>query len=238
MLQRRSDPALFLVRRLSTIVVALASVSCGAPALSPTTPDNSVAAQPTLDRAAVIDALDYWQSAAGITYVLTENNTEPRLLIRPGTDGLGPQGGGRGLIDGTYSDSDRARSGLVVMETGGGQYCRISAAFCRYLYRHEIGHSLGFLDHSNAGLMNATPDELVDRERRMVIALYSLPHGAQVETDGTWAVPSTGQSGKLDDVQAARDVISWNMNAQGAASFRRLGTITRWELPVRVYLQQ
>jgi hypothetical protein len=51
-------------------------------------------------------------------------------------------------------------------------------------------------------------------------------------------VPATGASGKLDDVQAALDVIAWNMTAEGGASYRQLGTITRWELPVRVYLQE
>jgi hypothetical protein len=54
--------------------------------------------------------------------------------------------------------------------------------------------------------------------------------------DGSWAVESTGVSGRLDDVQAALDVIEWNMNASGGSSFRELGIITRWELPVRVYI--
>jgi hypothetical protein len=73
----------------------------------------------------------------------------------------------------------------VVFEPGGGSYCRSNASSCRYLYRHEIGHALGFLDHSNAGLMYAGPDVLTDREQRMIVALYSLPHGARVEPDGT-----------------------------------------------------
>lgn len=50
-------------------------------------------------------------------------------------------------------------------------------------------------------------------------------------------MPATGASGRMGDVQAAQDVIAWNITAQGGASYRRLDAITRWELPVRVYLQ-
>jgi len=71
----------------------------------------------------------------------------------------------------------------------------------------------------------------------MITSLYSLPHGARVQPDGRWSVPMTGASGLLTDVQAARDIIDWNMNAQGGSSYRELGVIVRWELPVRVYLQ-
>lgn len=139
------------------------------------------------DRTAVLDALDYWQAAVGIRYALAATDVLPRLLIRPGTDGLAQQGGGRGLVDGTFPNN-RARSGLVVFEPGGGQYCRSSATVCRYLYRHEIGHALGFFGHSNGGLMANGPDVLSYRELRMMLALYSLPHGAQVQADGSWRV--------------------------------------------------
>jgi hypothetical protein len=147
----------------------------------------SVYLQGDPDRAAVLDALDYWQAAVGIRYVLAATDVLPRLLIRPGTDGLAPQGGGRGGVDGTFPNN-RARSGLVVLEPGGGQYCRSSATSCRYLYRHEIGHALGFFGHSNGGVMAGGPDVLSDRELRMMRALYSLPHGAQVQADGSWVV--------------------------------------------------
>lgn len=218
-------------------VAAIVTVACGGSA-SPTAPQSPAAPAPqSLNLALVVDALDYWASAAGITYVLIDQPAEPRLLMRLGTDGLGPQGGGRALIDATYSADNRARSGLVVFEPGGGNYC-VTAFGCRYLHRHEIGHALGFLGHSGVtGLMQSGSDVLSDRELRMIRTLYSLPHGARVESDGRWLVAASGESGKLDDLQAAQDVIDWNMNAAGGASFRERGIITRWALPVRVYLQ-
>ena len=203
---------------------------------APASPSQTPAPQ-GLDRTAVIAALDYWQSAAGITYVIVAAPDEPRMLIRPGTDGLAPQGGGRAVLDGTYPEDNRARSGLVVFEPGGGQWCQTMGLSCRYLYRHEIGHNMGFLDHSESGLMRSGTDTLTDRELRMIRSLYSLPHGARVESSGQWSVAGTTQAGQLADTQAAQDIISWNMNATGSRSYRQAGVITRWELPVRVYLQ-
>src|SRR5262245_44538693 len=84
---RVSPPLLF-----SAAFVAILASACGGSL--PDTPTSSlpVHAPPKvdlpLDVAAVVDALDYWQSSVGITYVLVEDNVEPRLLIRPGTDGL------------------------------------------------------------------------------------------------------------------------------------------------------
>jgi hypothetical protein len=189
----------------------------------------------TLDGAAAIDSLDYWQAAVGLTYVLVEVDALPRVLIRSGTDGLAPWGGGRGGIDGTDPEDNSATSGIVVIEPGGGSFCRTPAG-CRQLYRHEVGHALGFLGHSDAGLMRSGTDVLSDRELQMMRALYSLPFGARVEPDGSWRVGRTGVSGTLDDRQAALDIIAWNMTALGGASYRSTEMICRWELPVRVYL--
>jgi hypothetical protein len=216
----------------------LAMVACGgSPATPAPTPNTQTPSmQPALNQAAIVDALEYWQSAAGISYVLVTDSVEPRILIRPGTDGLAPQGGGRALIDGTYADN-RARLGLVVLEPGGGSYCRTNDTSCRYLHRHEIGHALGFLGHSDSGLMRSGPDTLSERERRMIVTLYSLPHGARVELDGRWSVPGSAVGGQIEDIQAAQDIASWNMNATGGASFRQQGMITRWELPVRVFVR-
>jgi hypothetical protein len=192
----------------------------------------------TLDRTAAMAALEYWRDAAGITFVLTNTDTTPRLLIRPGTDGLAPQGGGRAGPDGTYPADNQLSSGLVVFEPGGGNYCLSSAQSCRYLYRHEVGHALGFFSHSGlTGLMQSGSDQLHERELRMIQALYALPHGARVEPDGTWQVAATGAHGTLD-AQLARDIIDWNMASSTGASYRRRDAISRWELPVRVYLRE
>ena len=225
-----------LLQLCCVCTVATVTVACGGPS-SPSAPQSTPTPVPqTLNRPLVMDALDYWASAAGITYVLIDQPVEPDLLIRPGYDGLGPQGGGRAGIFATYQADNRARSGLVVFEPGGGTYCK-TAWGCRYLHRHEIGHSLCFLGHSDNGLMQSQSDVLLDRELRMIRTLYSLPHGARVEPDGRWTVPASGESGLIDDVQAAQDVLAWNVNTASNRSARQPGLICRWELPVRVYLQ-
>jgi hypothetical protein len=142
-----------------------------------------------IERDRVVDALDYWRGAVGISYVIVSTDSLPRLLIRPGTDGLATQGGGRALIDGTTS-TNRPNSGLAVFEPGGGAYCRsISSVSCRCLYRHEIGHVLGHIGHSVDGVMGTcAEDQLAARSRAMMATLYSLPHGARVGADGTWWV--------------------------------------------------
>ena len=87
-------------RVMRSSLLGLMTLGCGGRPASPTTPTSPISPQQDLNRAAVVDALDYWQSAAGIDYVLIEISVEPRILIRPGTDGLAPQGGGRAVIDG------------------------------------------------------------------------------------------------------------------------------------------
>jgi hypothetical protein len=59
----------------------------------------------------------------------------------------------------------------------------------------------------------------------------ALPQGAVVAPDGTWTVPPDGPSGLIEDLPAAQDIIDVSVNAQGGASFRELGVITRWKLP-------
>jgi len=234
-------------RGIVAIAVALAAACSAPPPTAPipntprspaTTPAPTPAppSEPTtwtLDREKVIAALDFWREAAGLTYVLINEDVGPRLLVRPGTDGLAPWGGGRALIDGTAADN-RATSGLVVIEPGGGSYCDSpSSELCRYLYRHEIGHALGFSGHSGLlGVMQSGTDQLHPRELAMVRGLYSLPHGA-IPIGDSWRVEGTGEHGSLDPAVAA-DIVNWNMKP--TSSYRRSSLVSRWELPVRVYL--
>jgi hypothetical protein len=50
-------------------------------------------------------------------------------------------------------------------------------------------------------------------------------------------VPPDGPSGVIEDLQAAQDIIDFDMNAVGSAAYRQRGVITRWELPVRVCIR-
>lgn len=140
------------------------------------------------DRDRVIAALDYWKTAAGMTYVLLASDASPRTLVRFGMDGLPPWGGARTVVDGTASDNG-AMSGLVVYQPGGGTFCasNASANSCIMLYRHELAHIFGIFTNTSEGLSGGGLD-LSTRELRMLAALYSLPHGARVESDGTWKV--------------------------------------------------
>ena len=79
------------------------------------------------------------------------------------------------------------------------------------------------------------PDVLSERERNMMIALYSLPAGSRVELDGTWQAPD-GTAGRLDDSQSARDIVEFNIQAPAGAFVRRPGVTCRWRDPVRVYV--
>jgi hypothetical protein len=86
-------------------------------------------------------------------------------------------------------------------------------------------------------MMSAFPDSdvLTEREKNMMLALYSLPIGAALKADGSWTVAGTAETGQLSDAQAAQDIITYNINAPGP---RAPGVICRWQLPVPVYIQR
>jgi len=193
----------------------------------------------TLNQATVIDALDYWASTVGITYTLLSADTLPRLLIRPGTDGLGNTTA-RGGIDGVITGTNQAQSGLIVILPTFGSSCDPTRLSCRALFRHEVGHGVGFLGEPATGMMSAFPDTdvLADRDRNMMLALYSLPIGAALAADGSWTVPSTGAKGQLTDAQATQDILTYNINAVAGFGLRTSGVVCRWQLPVPVYIQR
>ena len=221
-------PATSLVQSLGLIAMAsLIVLGCQSPAPTPTpTPTPTPPVPQSPDEAEVADAAAYWSSVIGLSVSIEPVNEVPRILFRHGTDGLG-SAWGRGLVDGTDS-GNWATSGLVVVRPG---------VPTRRVYRHEIGHALGFLNHSAEGLMAAGggPDVLSVSERNMMVALYSLPAGSTVQVDGHWQAPD-GTTGRLDDSRAARDIVELNSNASGGSAFRRLGVTCRWRDPVRIYV--
>lgn len=151
--------------------------------------------EPSVDRANAEEALKYWESATGIRYVMVERDESPRIIFREGTDGIAvvERGfGARSGIDGTFPDN-RARSGFVVLNAVAA-HCSPADPLCVYIYRHELGHALGYLAHNRIpnGLMSEIGGRstLLDpREIDMMRQLYALPHGARVQPDASWSVP-------------------------------------------------
>lgn len=155
----------------------------------------SVFVQPPVERANAEAALKYWESAAGVRFAFVGSDESPRIVFREGTDGIAvvERGfGARSGIDGTFADN-RARSGFVVLNSVAAR-CSLSDPLCVYIYRHELGHALGYLAHNKIprGLMSEIGERSTtfdQREIDMVRQLYALPHGARVEPDGSWSVP-------------------------------------------------
>lgn len=208
------------------LVISAILVTCAWSCSGATSPSGpSAPAGP--DRAAVVDALEYWKGAIGIDYAIVESNVLPRLLIRTGTDGLG-SADGRALIDGTDT-SNAATSALIVIRPGVRH---------RGVHRHEMGHALGFLDHSQDGLMApaVVVEALSDRERAMMTALYSVPPGSAVQSDGVWQGPG-GTFGSIANMQAALDILQFNVNALSGRSGRQPGLTCRWTGLIRVFIQ-
>ena len=139
----------------------------------------------------VREALSYWAGVCDIAFTIIGADAQPRLFVRAGTDGLGSVAIGRSLVDGTFPNN-RIRSTLTVIHPDFAGCSFAANDTCAYLFLHEIGHTLGFLDHLNgAGLMAASGParrQATPREVNMMRELYRLPHGARVQSDGTWQV--------------------------------------------------
>lgn len=134
----------------------------------------------------VEQALAYWKSVTGLSYVLSGANTEPRILVRAGTDGLIGTAEGRGGVDGTYPNN-RARSGLVVIRPD-LVACDFSQTSCAVLYERVLGGAIGLFGQVAGGGIMSGGSRASSREINMLVELYRLPHGTHIEPDGSWRV--------------------------------------------------
>jgi hypothetical protein len=132
------------------------------------------------------EAMAYWQSVTGLSYVLVGADAEPRLTVRAaGSDELNISIGS-GLVYRTYPNN-RARLGVVRILTSNANCSAPSA-----LFRHELGHTLGIFGHPPGGLMSApmVGTTASQREIDFLTQLYRLPHGTRIDADGSWRVVS------------------------------------------------
>jgi hypothetical protein len=140
-----------------------------------------------IDQNYAIEALEYLEEYAGISYVLVSANADPRVTVRTGTDGLGGSAGARGGIEAVYSNN-RSRRGIVVI---GPNYapCQASEG-CMNVYRHELIHALGIYGHLTYDPRPPYigPGSYPFKEMAVLKSLYALPHGAKLNGDGTWQV--------------------------------------------------
>lgn len=141
--------------------------------------------EPSASARNVEQALAYWQSVAGLPYVLSATDTEPRVLVRATTEGLFAGAEGGGCVDATYQNN-RARSGYVRIRPDLAA-CDFSQPSCAFLYKRALGNTLGLFDQVPGGItFGASRASL--REINMLVELYRLPHGVHIEPDGTWRV--------------------------------------------------
>lgn len=140
---------------------------------------------PDINRDYAIRALEYLRANAGISYVLVPQNADPRVVIRSGTDGLGPQSGARGMIEAGFSNN-RARRGLIVIRPDNVPCVEAPGVDCVNIYRHELFHVLGIFGHISYAF--GTSSNYPARELALLRTLYALPVGAKVQPDGAWQV--------------------------------------------------
>jgi fibronectin type III domain protein len=133
----------------------------------------------------VTDALSYWQSVTGLSFVLVAGDAEPRITVRAaGADELNIAEGS-GLVYRTYPNN-QARLGVVKILTTSANCVAPS-----YLFRHELGHAIGIFGHiPGGGLMDPSRGSITASQREIdfLTQLYRLPHGTRIEADGTWRV--------------------------------------------------
>jgi hypothetical protein len=130
------------------------------------------------------EALAYWQSVTGLPFVLLGSDAEPRILVRAATSDELNIAAGLGLVYRTYPNN-RARLGVVKILASNANCAPPSV-----LFRHELGHAIGIFGHPPGGLMSApmVGTTASQREINILVQLYRLPHGARIESDGTWKV--------------------------------------------------
>jgi len=141
--------------------------------------------EPSASRVNVERALIYWQTVAGLPYVLIDSNAEPRILVRAGSEGLFGTAQGRGGIDATYANN-RARSGLVEIRPDLAS-CEMSQTSCAVLFEQTIAGALGIFGQVPGGITFGAA-RASSREINLLVGLYGLPHGAHVSADGSWNV--------------------------------------------------
>ena len=139
----------------------------------------SIYVEPAGDRGKVEAAMRAWQDLTGVTYRLIDEDAGPRIRVRSITAITNP-----GSASASYDDFNLDNSPRL---------CTIGIpsvwAAPVWVYQHELGHTLGALSHIPDSLMAQTGShDLTGREVRFFIALYSLPHGAHVNPDGSWTV--------------------------------------------------
>jgi hypothetical protein len=134
----------------------------------------------------VAEAMAFWQSVTGLSFVTVGTKAEPRITVRAAPGKELNIAIGAGFVYRTYRDN-RARLAVVKIRT---DYANCSSQ-CANLYRHELGHAIGIFKHVAGGAIMAAPQAGAGasaREINMLVELYKLPHGARLRPDGTWSV--------------------------------------------------
>ena len=187
----------------ATIAAGL-SWSCGSS--WPTAPT----AYHAVTRESAADALEYWKSILGVDYEFVDDVSPPVLAIYPSGVPAGHLG---------FSIVDEAANGLITRSSVGilsTLQCQRDVELCHYVYRHSLGHILGFFGHSTSGLMTGdgatATTVLAPADELMMRALYSMPPGSSLTTDGAWRNEMLNLSGQLQEPSAVSGVFQYNID--------------------------